>query len=134
MKKTFKELMEIDQMVGELYSKFTTLKYTEFGYAYKRFADNFYLPLIDQYREKIQATRIFHAMEDKKTKEILKDPTDILRGFRYTKEGLLAVIAEEKDILSEFNNKEVEIESCVSSFVPEGLTDKQRELLTGIVL
>lgn len=133
MKKTFNELNEIDLVIGELYSKNPTLRDTKFGYAYKRFAENNYIPL---YKEMIEAknnARIDNALEDEKTKEILLDPAS-QRGFKYSKEGLKSVIKAEKQIQELFDVKEIEIKPFISSFIPEEITDEQKELLTGILI
>lgn len=133
MTKTFKELQEVDQLVGGLYSVDKTLKDTKFGYAYKRFTEKFYVPVIKEFQDRINDVRIENALENPTTKEILTDEANP-RGYKYSKEGLKKVIEAEKKIVDEFDNREIEIEVWKSSFIPEGLTEYTTELLTGIVL
>lgn len=132
MKKTFRELREIDTLVGELYKKQPGLKDTKFGYAYKRFSEKWYKPLVTEYYEEMALTRVEHALEDEKTKEILTDRLNE-RGFKYSKEGLKNVIKAENKLLEKFNLKEVEVEPYISSYVPE-LTDEAIEMLDGILI
>jgi hypothetical protein len=134
MKKLFKELIEIDELVGELYSKDKTLENSKFGYAYNRFTKKNISPIVKERNEKILYVRINNALEDKNTKEILKDHMDPVRGYKYSKDGLSKCIEEERKIMSEYEEKEFEVEPYISSLVPEGLSDEQKELLKGILI
>ena len=116
MKKTFKELQEIDLIVGGIYHRKPELRNTKFGYAYKRFVKKNYQPLVDE-----------------KTKEILIDRLNP-RGYKYSKEGLKQVIKDENQISNKFDLKETEIEPFLSSYIPEDLTEEETEILTGIVI
>ena len=133
MKKTFKELQEIDLIVGGIYHRKPELRNTKFGYAYKRFVKKNYQPLVDEYQLELQDVRIENAMVDEKTKEILIDRLNP-RGYKYSKEGLKQVIKDENQISNKFDLKETEIEPFLSSYIPEDLTEEETEILTGIVI
>jgi MFS superfamily sulfate permease-like transporter len=93
--KKFKELQEVDGLVAGLYAKDKKLQNSKFGYAYKKFSDKFYFPVVKELQERIQDVRVDNAMEDKNTKEILVDKENV-RGYKYTKEGLLKCMKEER--------------------------------------
>ncbi len=134
VKKTFKELQELDVLVGALYKRNTELQKGKFGYAYKRFVDTNYVKILKEYQHKINDARIDFALEDPITKEILKDKEDS-RGFKYSKDGLKKVILKENEITDEFNPKEVEIDPYFISeaSLPE-LSDEEREQLIGVLI
>lgn len=134
MVKTFKELQEVDALMGELYRANPELKNTRFGYAYKRFADKNYTPLIKEFQHEINDARIDQALEDPVTKEIKTDPVSP-RGFKYSKEGLKQVIKLEHTIIEKWDNKEVEIvpHICQKESLPE-LNEEQMEILVGILI
>lgn len=131
--KTFRELQEVDQLVGTLYQKDENLKDTKFGYAYKRFADKFYIPILKELDEALINVRVEHALEDPVSKEILMD-TKTARGFKYSKEGIKKVIEAERNVVKEYEAKAFEVEPFVSSYVPEYLTEEEAEQLKGIIL
>lgn len=133
IKKTFKELRELDQMVGLLYQKTPSLKETKFGYAYKRFYDKNYEKPLQEFQQEIADARIDNALTDDKTKELLKDQMD-MRGFKYSKEGLKAVAREENKIVEKWNDKEIECMPFISSYKPEDLSEGQLEMLAGLLL
>src|SRR3990167_955316 len=126
---TFKELKKLDTIVGQLYSKDETLRETKFCYAYKRFYEKNYAPTQEEFSDKVKMAWIDNALEGK-DKEILKDPTDS-RGFKFSKEGLKKVIEEEKKLIKEYDEKEVEIIPHVPAYIPdlEGLDEEELELL-----
>lgn len=133
MTKTFKELQEVDTMVADLYVKFPTLKETKFGYAYKRFVNKNYAPIVREFNEELVALRVQHAMEDEKTKEILVDRANP-RGYKYTKAGLTAVMADEKKLANIWDNKDITIVPFLSPMIPIELNEEQNEMLAGLVL
>lgn len=136
MTKTFKELQEADVVVAGLYQKNPDLKNSKFGYAWKRFTDKNYLPLVREFNEDLAGIRVDHALEDPNTKEILIDRMNV-RGFKYSKEGLKAVMKAEKALEEKHNAKEVEITPHITTAIPEeveALAEEQKELLTGLVL
>jgi len=132
IKKTFKDLEEIDSIVGSIYHKNPEIKDTKFGYAYKRFSEKNLIPIFKQYNELLSDIRIENALEDEKTKAILHKEGG--RGFEYSKEGLKAVIKAERELGKEWNDKEFEIEPYIISEenLPE-LNDEQKEILEGVL-
>ena len=132
MKKTYKELAEIDQLIGGLYAKDPNLKDTKFGYAYKRFSDINFVPTINKFRERLEIIRTNNALEDSATKAVIMDQTNP-RGFKYSREGLIKCIEEEAKLNIEFDAEEIEIKPYISAYVPE-LLDEQKELLTGLII
>lgn len=131
--KTFKELREVDALVGQMYKADGTLKDTKFGYAYKRFCDKYYLPFIEEFQNELADARIDNALEDEKTKAIIRDEKSP-RGYAYSKEGERKVMQQERQINEKWNKKEINIEPFVSSHLPATLTEEQRESLTGILI
>ncbi len=131
--RTFKELREIDALVGQLYSKNPNIRNTKFGYAYKKFSQKNYNNLFQEFRDKIDYIRVDNALEDSNTKEVLYSQADE-RGFKYSKEGLKKCIAEENKAVEEYNAKEIEIDPYISSVVPEELTEDDKELLKGLLI
>jgi hypothetical protein len=132
MTKTFKELQEVDALVGELYVKDKTLQASRFGYAYKRFSDKNYSPLIKELQDEMFMIRINNALENPQTKEVLVDATS-KRGFKFSKAGLTQCIKDENVLMEKFNEKEIEIKPYVSTLVPE-LAEEETELLKGLVI
>lgn len=132
MVKTFLELAEIDSIVGSLYKADPKLRETKFGYAYTKFYKKNYEPILNEFKEQLEVVRIDHALEDEKTKAILKDE-NTSRGYQYSKQGLKDVMNAEKEITKKFEIKEITIEPYISSYIPE-MADEQKEILTGIVL
>ena len=132
MIKKFKELQEVDQLIASLYAKDKTLQNSKFGYAYKRFVEKNYVPVIKEMQERLTDVRIDNALEDKNTKEILIDK-ESNRGYKYSKEGLKKCIEDERKVMKEFEEKEIEIESFISSFVPQ-LDEGQKEILNGLII
>lgn len=132
MIKTFKELQTVDEVVAKLYQENSALKDTKFGYAYKKFSEANYIPLLKEFQEAIGNARIDHALEDEKTKAILVD-SESPRGYKFSKEGWKAIIQEESKIVNLFEIKDTEIKPYISSFVPE-LTEEQTEILKGLII
>ena|ERR1035437_7192923 len=133
MKKTFEDLLEIDGVVAQLYTKEPTLKESKFGYAYNRFHAKNYAPTVKEFQEALTYARIDNALEDEKTKALLTDEKNT-RGYQFSKEGLKNCIKAENKIIEEFYKKEIEIIPFFSPFIPEGITETQIETLKGCVL
>ena len=133
IKKTYKELNELDSVVAEMYIKNPDLKNGKFGYAYKRFYEkNLKTPFMD-YFQALSDIRIDNALVDEKTKALLT--TDKGRGFEYSKEGLKEVIKAEKKLEIEWFKKDIEVEPYIikEENLPE-LNEEQIELMTGILI
>lgn len=133
MKKTFKELQTIDGVVGGMYKKNPELRDTKFAYAYKRFYEKNYSPTLKEFTEQVNDSYINNALVDEKTQALLTDQENS-RGFKYSKDGLKQVMRDENRISEEFNSKEIEITPFISVYIPENLTEEEKEVLTGIVL
>jgi hypothetical protein len=133
MKKTIKELLEIDNVIGGLYKKDITLRDTKFGYAWKKFYSKNIKPAIEEYEEKITDIRIDNALTDEKTKAILEDKENE-RGFKYSIDGLKKCLDQERKAFKDLELKEIKVEPYLSGYVPDGLTEEQKELLTGTIL
>jgi len=131
--KTFKELREFDAVVSSLFEANPDLKNTKFFHAVKKFNEKNYIPLLKEYRSEIENVQIDNALVDEKTKA-LSINTESVRGFNYSKEGLKQVIKEEQRVINEFDKKEIEIEPYICKELPEGLTEDQIEVLTGILI
>ena len=57
------------------------------------------------------------------------------RGYKFSKEELKKCIIEEDAAIAEYNKKEIDIsEPLISSYIPEDISDLEREMLTGIVI
>lgn len=130
----FEDLEELNGLVGTLWAKDKTIENTKFGYAFKSFMKKNYIPTEKERQEKINDIRINNALENKDTKEILRDTDRTnLRGFKYSKEGLKKCVKEERKVNDEFYATEIEITPVISSFVPE-MEEYLKELLKGLVI
>jgi len=134
LKRTIKQIKEADQVVGKLYQTTPGLMDSKFGYGWKRFTENNYLPTLKKLQEEVNDARIDNAMEDPITREVLRDQTNP-RGYKYTKEGLKAVIKKENEINDRYDLVEIEVEPYLvaEENLPE-LTEEQREALVGMVI
>lgn len=133
IKKTYKELREIDNIVGKAYQKNEVLEKSKFGYAYKRFSEKNFIPTVKKHNEQLADVRIDNALEDEKTKEILLDERPNSRGFKYNKEGLKKVMVAEKKLDEEFNVKEIEIEPFICKDVPNDFSEEEIKMMKGLV-
>lgn len=133
MKKTFQELVGVDQMVGKLYAENPNLKETKFGYAYTKFYNKNYKPTSEKYFEELTDKRIDLALEDPNTKEILKDFDPQSRGYKYSKESTKQIVKFERELSEKYHEMEIEIEPYYSAYLPE-LTEFQREMLMGLLI
>ena len=72
IKKTFKQLKEINQLYGTLLNKKdSNFAKTKLGYAFKRFQEKCINKIFNDYNDTLQNIRVDNALEDPKTKEIL---------------------------------------------------------------
>lgn len=133
MKITFKQAGEINKSLEHIYAKNPGLEKTKFDYAQKRFFEKNFSKIFNEYNQKLANIRINNALEDKTTGEILLDQMNP-REFKYSKEGLIKCLNEEKELENEYNAKEIEVEPFISSFVPEVTTETEKELLTGLLI
>lgn len=133
MKKTFKELQEIDAVVGRMYKKDPNLINTKFGYNYKRWSEVNYVPHGKEFNTLLEAIRIENALENPTTKEIMIDIANE-RGYKYSKEGMIKCMNEEIKLAKEWEKKEFEIAPRLSSYTPPNMTEEEIETLLGILI
>ena len=133
MTKTFKELRDLDLLIGDLYAKDPSINDTKFGYAYKRFVKKNVQPVYEKYQEALADVRIANALEDPITHEILVDK-ESYRGYKFSREGLQKVIKEERSITEDWDKREIEVDPFLSPYVPESLTEEMKDQLTGLVI
>lgn len=136
MTKTFKELGELDGLIGALYTEKPELKDTKFGYAYKRFAEKWFYPVYKEYQEALTDLRVDNALIDETTKAILTDNTQHGRGFKYSKDGFKTLLKAERELVKKWDAKEVECEPffVAPENLPEDLSDEQIEAFKGILV
>lgn len=132
MTKTFKQLQEVDSMIGDLYKEKPKLKDTKFGYAYKRFSDKNYAPAVREFQDELAICRVENALEDPSTKEVLIDRMNV-RGYKYSKAGLKACMEQETKIVDKWDVKEIEVIPFYTKDIPAELIEDQIELLKGII-
>lgn len=132
MIKTFKELLQVDMVVAQLYKQDPKLKDTKFGYAYKKFFQKNIEPTQKSINEEMEDIRIDNALEDEKTKAVILDEKSST-GYAHSKEQWKNINKQIRELSEKYENKEIEVEPYISSYVPE-MTDEQAELLTGIII
>ncbi len=134
VKKTYKQLQDVDFLVGVLYKENPELEKSKFGYAWKRFVQKNYLKHMKEFQSEIMDVRIDNALEDEKTKALLTDQANP-RGYKYSKEGLKAVVKKENAINDKWADKIIEVEPYVIPVesLPT-LTEDETEELTGILI
>jgi len=130
MKKTFKQIQEIDNLVGVMYAKQPELKDSKFGYAYNKFFEKNYAPTLKVLKEELTDSTVDHALEDETTKALLKDEKG---EYKYSKEGQKALMKAQREIYEKYNNLEIEVEPYISTFTPN-LTEEEREMLEGTLI
>jgi len=133
IKRTFKELIQVDFLVGSLYAKDPELKETKLGYAYNRFYEKNIKPTKDEMENKGKELYIDHALEDEKTKAIIRDPQSPT-GFAHSKQQMKDMRQKEQEIIKEMEDKEIEIQPYISSYIPADLTEDQTEQLKGLLI
>lgn len=132
MKKTYKELMEVINVVDGLYAKTPTLKDSKFGYAFKKFFDKNCASLVKEFNEKLQDANLEFALVDEKTKEVLY--TDEKRTYyKMDKASSQKLIDFNRKLTREYEPKEIEITPFISKYKPE-LSEYQEEVLRGLLV
>lgn len=132
IKKTFAELMEIDEIVGVLYTRNPLIRNGRFGYWYTKFYKKNITPITNEIAEKIADNRLDNAMIDKDTNEILY--SEDKKSYRIDKEGQKKVNEFQRAIYKEYNEKEFDIIPQISSEVPVELLDEEKKVLKGLVI
>ncbi len=133
IKKTFKELLEIDAIIGNLYKKDEELKNGKFGYAYKRFNEKNIQPAAKEYQQAFADLYVEHALEDEKTKALIVDK-DSHRGYAYSKSGMTELLKAERKLEDKFNSKEFEVEAYISPSIPKNLSEFEYNTLKGVII
>lgn len=135
MIKTFKELNKFSSVVSNLIKKNEGILDTKFGYALKRFEALNTEDVYDQYNMDMANLRIEHALTDKTTDAILRDPVPGGRGFQYDKSGMKLLMKAEKELNDTWNKKEIEVTPyiCKPLNVP-GLSPEEIEVFLGLII
>lgn len=133
IKKTFKELREIDSVVATLYAKNPTLRDSKFGYAYQRFYKKNYVPTAQQFNEALSGLQVDYALEEPTTKEVLVDKENN-RGFKYAKDQLKILIGKEVELTEEWGQKEYDVEPFISPLMPDNISEYEFDVLKGSLL
>lgn len=132
MKKTFLELRELDGIIVQLYIKTPSLKDTKFAYGYNKFYSKNYQSIYKEFQDAIINVQIENALTDPTTKALITDPMSP-RGFKYSMEGLKAVLKAENEINDKFNLKEIECEPYMCRDVPV-LNEVQSQGMQGLLI
>lgn len=134
MKKTFKELQEINEVFYRLNSSFKDFSKTKLAYAFKRFIDKNYQSIYTDFNDELQSVRIENALTDKVTGAILYEDNN--QSYKYSPEKLKIVISEIKRISKEWENKEFEVEPYICNDIPESIEfyEGEKELLEGVII
>lgn len=130
MKLNLEQLNEINNVVAELYKKDEHLKQGKFGYAYNKFYQKNTQVILDELKEAITISNVNNALEDEKTKALI---TDEKGKYKYSKEGKIALLKEQKAIVEEYYKKEIELTLYLSPVKPE-MTEEQYEVLKGVIV
>lgn len=135
MKKTFKQLQEIDQVVGGLYAKNPELRETKFGYSYKRFSDKNYMPVVRDYQESLGDIRADAALTDKDTGALLLDKENP-RGYKFDSKGDKKIRQAERKLTEEWDEKEFDITPFYVKVedLPKNMNEFQTEVLMGSLI
>jgi hypothetical protein len=130
----FKEIEDADSIIALLLEKNEKMEKGKLTYAWKRFVEKNYRSLATELGDKLQDNRVEHAMTDPKTKELLYT-NDKNTSYKYTKEGMKALLEAQRKLKKEYEEMDIEI---VPFFVkkedlPE-LNEEEREILTGLII
>ena len=132
IKKTFKELREIDNVYGRLLTT-EGFQNTKLAYAFKRFSDKNTVKIFKDFNELMGDLRLDNALVDEKTKAVLynDDKTD----YQYTKESSKILKKESSRLVEEWDKKEFEVEPFICNELgDEELNQYDQELLEGVII
>jgi len=127
MKLTFETIQSLNEEINSLYSDVNFTK-TKLGYAVKRVYNSSLKKIFQEFNDELEDARIDNALTDEKTKEIMYDATG---KYKYSKDGLKAMIARSKEIIAAWDVKEFDIAPYFVQELPE-LTQAQAEAFKGI--
>ena len=130
MKKTIKELLEIDNIIGNIYKRLPEVKETKFKYVYDKFYNLNLKEPLKQLKEDIEELEILHALEDEKTKAILRDTNG---HYQYSKDEEIKLLKAKREAYNDLMKKEIEVKPYISTYKPS-LTDEESEELSGLII
>lgn len=133
LKKTIREIQEVDQIMAQLYAKDATLQQAKIGYAYKRFVEKNYQPTITKLQEKLADARVDFALTDKNTGEVLVDK-ETARGFKYDKDGFKKIMESERKISNDWMAEEIIVQPFICKDIPKQLSEDDKEKLKGLII
>lgn len=99
---------------------------TKLSYAVARMLKRCQKPL-DDYNGKLEDLRLENALEDEKTKAILRDEA---QQYKFSKQGLKAVIEAQRELLE----KEIEVEPYIATALPDNINDDVKVAFEGFVM
>jgi hypothetical protein len=102
------------------------LPQTKLSYAVARMLKRCQKPLED-YNGKIEDLRLDQALEDEKTKAVLRDEQ---QQYKFDKNGLKKVLEDQRALL----NQEIEIEPYIATALPGDLSSDVRIAFEGFVI
>jgi hypothetical protein len=82
---------------------------------------------LDDYNGEIEDLRLDQALEDEKTKAVLRDEQ---QQYKFSKQGLKTVIEKQRELLE----KEIEIEPYIATALPGNLNDDVKVAFEGFVM
>ena len=129
----FKQLKQIDAIYGKLLAD-EKYKQTKIVYALKRFSEKNLVKMFGDYNKELEDIRIDNALTDKDTQAILYEEKG--GSYKYSKEGLKAVLKKIREVSEEWNEKEFEVEPFICKEIPKGLIleEDELEVLEGVIL
>jgi len=134
--RTFKQLREFNIMAQSYLMRCGTD--TKLAYAIERVQESNLKNVFKEYSEKLRDIRIENCFTDKDgviQYDILKEAGGReTRDFKYTKEGLRAKEKEEKELIEDYDKKDVEFEPFIATEVPLNLGEMEIQLFRGIVI
>ncbi len=132
VKKTYRELLNLNMLVNSLQAENPSLLESKFGYGYKRFLEKGVQDIFDDYNLAVADIRVDNALINESTKAVLTNGSG--RGFEYSKEGQKAVMAAELALNRKWFKKEFDVEPYFvkSEDLPK-LNEDQMELIKGLL-
>lgn len=135
IKKTFKEIIEFNNIFESLMKRIPTITETKLGYAQNRFFVKNIEPIFRDYNVALGNIRIEHALTNKDTGAVLLK-SDTPRGYEYDPAGLKKVFKAEQNLDNEWNAKEFDLIPfiCSTENLPKELNDIEKELFEGLII
>jgi hypothetical protein len=134
MKKTFKEILEINNVIQVLIKANKDISKTKFGYAIDKFIKSSISEPMESFNEALTKIRVENALVDEKTKAILTDLNPHSRGFQFSREGLMACMEGESALVKEWSSKEFEVTPFICTSDLPAITEQQKEILLGVII